>query len=179
MAISSFNAMFESYGEIELSGAQVKALLSLIETNNSNPEAQRHVILNENGVTTAEQLDNQKRYIAQFSYDEVGYINEAIITEVTATPPVENNGGQNTSGDMEKLIFNTNFTPYLGDITGTQLNNLLLEIQVSNNNYLNHPVTLSSNNLSDLNGIVATDTYTITCSYDENGYISNINIDKK
>jgi len=175
MEIDSFNAIYESYEGTERSASQIKALLSQIEINNTTTDNERKIILNNTGVTNSQEVDNEKKYNVELSYDDEGYINEIKITDSAENTT----GGNGTTGDMEKLIFNTTFTPYLGDITGTELNALLQKIQESNGNNPDHVIVLSSNNLQNLNGIVATDTYTITLSYGADGYVSNINIDKK
>lgn len=89
------------------------------------------------------------------------------------------NETENTVSDMEKLTFNTQFTSYLGRITGTKLNNLLQTIQASNSANAEHQISLTSNNLDNLNGILPTDFYIITLVYDTQGYINCININKE
>lgn len=175
LAVETFNANFESFEGIDIVSAQIKSLISKVEINNTSSE---HIItLNEEGITTIDQVKDDKKYDVEFSYDDEGYINEIKITATDSTTVEQNNNA--STGDIEKLIFNTKFTPYLGDITGSRLIELLKETASISAQYPEHQVTLTSNNLENLNGIVETEIYTITLSYDVNGYVSNINIDKK
>lgn len=176
LEIETYNANFISYEGNELSSGQIKALLSQIEI--SNTDAERKVELSENGITKMEQVEEDKKYKVEFSYDTDGYISEIKITDTSITP-TENDNNQNATTDLDKIIFNTKFTSYAGTITGEKLNSLLTTIQSSNATNAEHQITLSSNNLSDLNGIGTTDEYIIELTFGEDGYVSNINIDKK
>lgn len=181
MARQTFNAKFTVYEGSEMTALQIKSLLSAIEANNAvessktNIEEQHLVTLDGTGITKKEQIDNTKKYNVELSYDDDEYVNSIKITEYTGT--TGNNGQQ--PGDMEKVIFNTQFTSYLGDITGSELKVLIQKVTASNIANPEHQVTGSSNNMPNLNEIVETDIYTITLSYDTNGYVNNINIDKK
>lgn len=84
--------------------------------------------------------------------------------------------------DMEKMLFNSKFMSYFGDITGTQLAELIQlarEVSASSTSTQPHSISFTSNNLQVIDGILATDVYTISFGYDGNGYINTINIDKK
>lgn len=174
LAKRTFNAIFETYEGVILSGAQVKALISTIETNNAQENVEHIVNLDETGITTVEQVDTDKKYNAELSQSTEGYVNTVKITEYS-----EQTEGGNAVGGMEAVLFNTKFTAYLGNVTGEQLIALLQIAQQSNIENPDHQITLSSNNLQDLNSIVGTDIYVITLSYDTAGYTNNINIDKK
>ena len=85
----------------------------------------------------------------------------------------------NTGTDMEKLAFNNKFMSYLGELTGTKLNELLDVVVESNKQNPNHKVSASSSTLQGLSEITETDMYVITFEYDDNGYVSVVNIEKK
>lgn len=85
----------------------------------------------------------------------------------------------NTETDMEKLAFNNKFMSYLGELTGTKLNELLDVVVESNKQNPNHKVSASSSTLQGLNEITEADMYVITFEYDDNGYVSVVNIEKK
>ena len=181
MAIETFNSMFTMYEDLELTGAQVKSLISKIESSNET-NIEHIVTLSDEGITDIEQVDTTKKYTVELSYDDDGYVNEISITETSdegEENPEEPETPTQGTDDMDKLIFNTAFMSYVGNINGDRLNSLLQAIQDSNTKYPEHQITISSNNLSDLNGIASTNIYTITLSYDEDGYISNINIDQQ
>ena len=124
----------------------------------------------ENEINNNTQQDNQDN---ETSNNDTTENNNVIII-----PEIPEEDTEIEFSDMDKLIFNSNFTQYLGNINGEQLNELLQKIIESNNNG-NHIVLLSSNNLPNLDNIGANEIYTITFSYAEDGYINNINIDKK
>lgn len=192
LAVQAFNELFINYEGTEIPSATVKALISQIEINNTSSE--HLIILDANGITTMEQIEDDKTYNVEFSYDDEGYIYEVKIVDSSLAseenedpenedpeseePTTPGIGDENTT-DMDKLIFNTTFTSYLGNITGERLNMMLQTMAEYSSKYPEHIITLSSNNLSDLNGIVGTDIYTVTFSYGDDGYINNINIDKK
>jgi len=192
LAVQAFNELFINYEGTEIPSATVKALISQIEINNTSSE--HLIILDANGITTMEQIEDDKTYNVEFSYDDEGYIYEVKIVDSSLAseenedpenenpeneePTIPGIGDENTT-DMDKLIFNTAFTSYLGNITGERLTMMLQTMAEYASKYPEHIITLSSNNLSDLNGIVGTDIYTVTLSYGDDGYINNINIDKK
>jgi len=190
MAIETFNSMFTIYEDLDLTAAQIKSLISKIESSNET-NTDHIVTLSDEGITDIEQVDSTKKYNVELSYDADGYVNEISIIEITGDvqeepeeptqnpeePEAPTQGS--TTTDMDKLIFNTAFMSYVGNINGDRLNSLLQVIQDSNTKYPEHQITISSNNLSDLNGIASTNIYTITLSYDDDGYISNINIDQQ
>jgi len=186
MAIQTFNSQFTPYEGTNLTAAQIKSLISMVLTINNTTGYK--VVLNEEGIYLVEQVKNEAKYDVELYYDDEGYVNEISIKEASGegeenpeepeTPQQPNTPTQGAN-DMDKAIFNTAFMSYVGNINGDRLNSLLQVIQDSNSKYPEHQVTLSSNNLQTLEGIVATDIYTITLSYDGNGYINNINIDKQ
>lgn len=178
VAMETFNEMFEVYEGTEIASSRIRLLLFDIETNNAD-EGNEHIVnINQDGITDMDQLVEDKTYTVETFYDDDGYINEIKITETT-TEPTEDENLDDTTIDMGKLTFNSKFIIYAGDITGERLNSLLQEAMESNNNYPEHQITLTSNNLQTLEGIVATDIYSILFSYDLEGYVNNINIDKK
>lgn len=98
----------------------------------------------------------------------------------TPISPIEGSDDENTTvSDMEKIIFNSQFTSYLGKISVMQLQNLMTAVQTSNSTNTQHQITLTSNNMQDLNGLKDTDYFIITLTYDTEGYINRINIDKQ
>lgn len=125
-----------------------------------------------------EQIATDKTYIAVFSYDDDGFINEIKVTEGDLNN-LANNNQQEEVDEKAKLEFNTKFTKYLGEITGKQLIELLQVAQETVKNDPTHEITVSSNNLQNLDGIAETDIYIITLSHDTTGYVNGINIDKK
>lgn len=171
----AFNMQFEQFENEECSAQNVKALLRKVTTSNSISE--NFVTLNSTGITDVSNVNSSKKYSVELSYGDNGYVEEITIMEV-ATSDEEIEENVDTSDDMAKAVFNAQFTSYLGKITGAQLNTLLSTIQSSNSANPDHQISLTSNNLQDLNGIVATDEYVITLSYDDNNYVKNINIDK-
>lgn len=177
LAIQTFNSIFEVYLNKELTASQIRTLFSEIESSNTQ-NLEHNISLSTDGITTADEIDDTKTYKVELSYDDIGYINEVKITDYTTTIGNENNGNT-TSNDLEKLNFNTQFTSYLGRITGAQLYTLLQTAQASNNTNPEHQISLTSNNLQSLNQIVQTEYYIITLSYDTEGYVNNINIDKE
>lgn len=98
----------------------------------------------------------------------------------TPISPIEGSDDENTTvSDMEKIIFNSQFTSYLGKISVMQLQNLMTAVQTSNSTNTQHQIALTSNNMQDLNGLKDTDYFIITLTYDTEGYINRINIDKQ
>ena len=148
-----------------------------IVVNNANSNTT--VDTNEN--ETENEIENEIYVENDIQEDENTIVENENTNEIENPDDAANNNEdeENTTGDMDKLVFNTAFISYLGNITGEKLYTLLSTIEQSNIKYPEHQITLSSNNLQSLNEIVATDIYTITLSYDDNGYVSNIIIDKK
>ena len=169
LAIQTFNSIFEVYLNKELT-----TLFSEIESSNTQ-NLDHNISLSADGITTSDEIDDTKTYKVELSYDDIGYINEVTITDYTTT--IEN--GNTTSNDLEKINFNSQIIPYSGRITGAQLYTLLQTAQASNNANPEHQITLTSSNLQSLNQIVQTEYYIITLSYDTEGYVNNINIDKE
>ena len=173
LARETFNSQFTSYEGNNLNSAQIRSLFSVIEASNlSNTEHQ--VTIDNTGITSEEELTDTGSYTVELIYGDDDYVDEIKITETNTTTP-EN------EDDMEKLLFNTKFTSYAGEITGEQFSNLLQVIQQSNNDTPDHQVVLTSNNLQqqDLNSINPTDTYVVTLTYDTEGYVQGINVDRK
>lgn len=180
MAIKAFNAQFETYKKDDNSSNQIKALISLIETNNSTRADDHTVNISSDGITKVDELLADKKYKVEFLTDVEGYINEVVITENgenTGTSQMPNQTPTGTS-DLQAAIFNAKFNNYIGNITGSKINDLLRIATESVTNDPSHPITISSNNITDLNEIMPTETYIITPSYDSAGYINTLNIDK-
>ena len=176
MAIKAFNAQFETYKKEDNSSNQIKALISLIETNNATREDDHKINLSTDGITKVDQLLSDKKYKVEFLTDVEGYINEVIITENGA-----NTGTSQTpagTSDLQAAIFNAKFNNYIGNITGSKINELLRIATESVTNDPSHPITINSNTITDLSEIMPTETYMITPAYDSAGYINTLNIDK-
>lgn len=178
LAITTFNAAFEIYKGTEMTASQIKSLLSAIQANNAINTDGHIVELDNTGITQNTQLDSTKKYNVELFYDTEGYVNIIKITEFTATKPIENGGEQNATSDIEKLIFNSKFTPYIGEITGTKLAELVQAILDNNSTNVEHQIMYTSNNLQEISEFLETDKYIITLKYDDAGYINIINIDK-
>ena len=180
LAIKSFNEPFEIYKGENNSSGQIKTLISLIETNNSARTDGHTVNISTDGITKVEELLTNKKYKVELLTDVEGYVNEVIITEngentgSSQTP----NQSQNGTNDLQTVLFNSKFNTYIGDITGSKINDLLKIATESVNTDPSHPLTISSNNLTDLSEIIPTETYRVTPSYDTAGYINKLNIDK-
>lgn len=178
LAIKTFNGQFTPFEGENVPSSQVKALISLIETNNSTRTDGHTVNISSNGITKADDVLSTKVYKVEVLFDVEGYINEVEITENGDSQNATEQPTTNQPGDISTLVFNSKFNYYIGDITGSKINDLLKIAQDSVSNYPEHPITISSNNLSDLNEIVPTETYRVTPSYDSAGYINKLNIDK-
>lgn len=179
-AIKSFNEPFEKYKGENNSSTQIKTLFSLIGTYNSARTDGHTVNIGTEGITKVEELLTNKKYKVEFLTDVEGYINEVVITEngentgTSQTPDQTPNG----TGDLQTVLFNSKFNTYIGNITGSKVNDLLRIATESVNNDPSHPITISSNNITDLSEIMPTETYMVTPSYDSAGYINTLNIDK-
>ena len=178
LAIKTFNGQFTPFEGENVPSSQVKALISLIETNNSTRTDGHTVNISSNGITKADDVLSTKVYKVEVLFDVEGYINEVEITENGDSQSATEQPTTNQPGDISTLVFNSKFNYYIGDITGSKINDLLKIAQDSVGNYPEHPITISSNNLADLNEIVPTETYRVTPSYDSAGYINKLNIDK-
>ena len=180
MAIKSFNAQFETYKKEDNSSNQIKALISSIETNNATREDDHKINLSTDGITKVDQLLSDKKYKVEFLTDVEGYINEVIITENGANTGTSQTPNQTPSGtsDLQAAIFNAKFNNYIGNITGSKINDLLRIATESVTNDPSHPITINSNTITDLSEIMPTETYMITPAYDSAGYINTLNIDK-
>ncbi len=178
IVIRTFNAQFTAYEGEKVSSRQIKALISIIETNNSTRTDEHTVNISSNGITKADDVLSTKVYKVEVLFDVEGYINEVEITENGDAQDTTEQPSTNQPGDISTLVFNSKFNYYIGDITGSKINDLLKIAQDSVTNYPEHPLTISSNTLTDLNEIVPTETYRVTPSYDTAGYINTLNIDK-
>lgn len=178
LAIRTFNSQFTPYEGEKVSSSQVKALISLIGTNNSTRTDGHTVNISSNGITKVDDVLSTKVYKVEVLFDVEGYINEVEITENGDSQNATEQPSTNQPGDISTLVFNSKFNYYIGDIAGSKINDLLKIAQDSVSNYPEHPLTISSNNLSDLNEIVPTETYRVTPYYDSAGYINKLNIDK-
>lgn len=179
IAVESFNAMFEIYKGTEMPASQIGNLLTAIQTNNETNTDEHIIELDNTGITLENQIDTTKKYNVELFYDTEGYVNKIKITEITAIEPTEGGGEQNSVSDMEKLIFNSKFTSYIGEINGIEIEQLMQEIFDNNSTNTEHQITYTSNNLQEISEFLETDRYIITVQYDDAGYISNINIDMK
>lgn len=178
LAIRTFNGQFTPYEGEKNSSSQIKTLISLIETNNSTRTDGHTVNISNNGITKTDDVLSNKVYKVEILFDVEGYVNEVEITENGDSQNATELPTTNQPGDISTLVFNSKFNYYIGDITGSKINDLLKIAQDSVSNYPEHPLTISSNNLTDLNEIVPTETYRVTPSYDSAGYINKLNIDK-
>ena len=136
--------------------------------------------LSTDGITKVDQLLSDKKYKVEFLTDVEGYINEVIITENGANTGTSQTPNQTPSGtsDLHAAIFNAKFNNYIGNITGSKINDLLRIATESVTNDPSHPITINSNTITDLSEIMPTETYMITPAYDSAGYINTLNIDK-
>lgn len=178
LAIKTFNGQFTPFEGENVTSSQVKALISLIETNNSTRTDGHTVNISSNGITKADDVLTTKVYKVEVLFDVEGYINEVEITENGNSQNATEQPTTNQPGDISTLVFNSKFNYYIGDITGSKINDLLKIAQDSVSNSPEHPITISSNNLTDLSEIIPTETYRVTQSYDTAGYINKLNIDK-
>ena len=178
LAIKTFNSQFTPYEGEKKSSSQIKALISLVETNNLTRTDGHTVNISNNGITKADDVLSTKVYKVEVLFDVEGYINEVEITENGDSQDATELPTTNQPGDISTLVFNSKFNYYIGDITGSKINDLLKIAQESVDSYPDHPITISSNNLADLNEIVPTETYRVTPAYDSAGYINKFNIDK-
>ncbi len=176
LAVQVFNAKFTQYEMEDASARKVRNLFDAIDENNST-DSEHIVELNEEGITDVDDLNSSTTYNVEISsYDDDGYINEIIITESSDESGNDDEGNSNQI--LESMEFNSKFTSYLGSISGEQLKELLKIIQTNNTTNTEHIVNLTSNNMQDLKGIIATNMYLITATYDVDNYINNINIDQ-
>lgn len=176
--IQSFNATFEIYEGTEMTSGQIQNLFSTIQTNNTTRTDGHIVNIDTTGITLETQLDATKKYNVELFKDSEGYVNIIKITEFTDTEPIESGENQNTTSSIEQVIFNSKFTPYVGQITGTKLAELVQAILDNNNTNAEHQIAYTSNNLQEISQFLDTDNYIVTLKYDSAGYINIINIDK-
>lgn len=175
MAIKSFNAIFESYKGTNVGSSSVKALLTQVNLENETVGNTHKIELDSTGITRQDQVDTSKKYNVDLMYDAEGYVNKIKISEaVTST-----GGNQTGTEGMKAAEFNKELMNYIGEITGSQFEELKQIVQKKMTENPEHPITASSSNLQSLGDVVATEKYIITFSYDDNGYINNVNINKK
>ena len=166
----------------------------LVLTNKSNNAAKNQGVIEANKTQNVlnENTENEANENTNLSNESQNTINNnetntnANTNEVLPIGSQDNNNQivtQDTSeDDMEKMLFNSKFMSYFGDITGTQLAELIQlagEVSSSSTSTQAHSISFTSNNLQVIDGILETDVYTISFGYDGNGYINTINIDKK
>lgn len=175
LAVKAFNAQFTSYEEERSKSAILKALFSTVKANNEIENNNHIVTFNPNGISQIEQLDPDKYYAVELFYDEEGYVYQILIKENNDITP-----SKDTESDMDKLIFNTKFTTYLGRINGEKLLELINVAQESNQEDEQHQVTVTSTNLDHIEDIVNENYYEITLNYDEEtGYVNTVIIEAK
>lgn len=164
----------------------------LVLTNKSNNAAKNQGVIDANKTQNVlnENTENEANENTNLSNESQNTINNnetntnTNTNEVLPIGPQDDNNQTVTPGtdDMEKMLFNSKFMSYFGDITGTQLAELIQlagEVSASSTSTQPHSISFTSNNLQVIDGILATDVYTISFGYDGNGYINTINIDKK
>ncbi len=178
MARQSFNSMFEVYKGTDIGSAQIKQLLSLIETNNKTREDDKKVTIDEQGIKDKNQVSLDNIYEVQIFYADNGYINRVLIKERKNVEEVV--PGEQATENTDKLVFNATFTPYKGIITGTQLVKLLNSAEENNNNSA-HKIAFQSNNITSLNLDELTDEqkFEVSLGYDEDGYVNALIVDAK
>ena len=166
----------------------------LVLTNKSNNAAKNQGVIDTNKTQNVlnENTENEANENTNLSNESQNTINNNETNTNTNTNEVLPIGPQDDNNqivtpdtsedDMEKMLFNSKFMSYFGDITGTQLAELIQlagEVSASSTSTQPHSISFTSNNLQVIDGILATDVYTILFGYDGNGYINTINIDKK
>ena len=125
----------------------------------------------EDKVQKNEVLDEDKNEKEDIVEDNDEYENEDI---------TENNGeDENLVLGMAVLTFNSQFTSYQGEVNEQMLQGLLNKAVSSNEQNLEHRITVTSDNLDSLNNLDKDATYTISFEYDAKGYINVIKINKK
>lgn len=184
LAIEAFNSTFKMYEGTNLNSLTIKNLFSSINTNNTTRTDEHIVAIDNQGITNVSNIDDTKTYDVVLSYDNEGYVNSIKITETTTanptvTPTVGEQGNDNTQNDFEKLLFNSKFTNYQGEINGVVLGELFNVLLDSNSKNPNHQIGYTSNNLTQVTEFRQQDLYVITLQYDSNGFVNNINIDAK
>ena len=166
----------------------------LVLTNKSNNAAKNQGVIEANKTQNVlnENTENEANENTNLSNESQNTINNnetntnANTNEVLPIGSQDNNNQivtpDTSEDDMEKMLFNSKFMSYFGDITGTQLAELIQlasEVSASSTSTQPHSISFTSNNLQVIDGILETDVYTISFGYDGNGYINTINIDKK
>ena len=170
---ASFNALFENYVGNNISSAQVNTLLNRIDSNNVS--GSHKVILDDLGITSLSEVEATKTYNAELTYDDEGYVNTVRITESTDGPVTE------PESDLQKIVFNAQFTKYEGDITGAEVINMAQAIVASNGTNPNHQVgvTSSQGTVQSFDTIDQTALYTTVISYDSDGWVEAVDINAK
>lgn len=177
VAVETFNMQFKNFTGTTLSAAQVRSLISMIQTNNSERTDNHIVDLDSEGIVELTKVENDKQYHAILSYDSEGYVNKVKIIEGIFN--VEDNNNQANAGNIEAALFNSKFSSFIGDVTGTQVLQLMQLAQESMNTDPEHVISVNSNTLHGMDDILETEAYIITLQYDNNGYVNIINIEKK
>jgi len=86
---------------------------------------------------------------------------------------------KNNANSFAVQMFNVQFTVYEGEISGKQFKSLINTAIQSNQANPEHQVNPTSNNLESFGNIDENETYVVKLSYDDEGYVNSINIDKK
>lgn len=105
-----------------------------------------------------------------------GYIDEGNEVEDNEE---DDDDEQNNFNSFEVQSFNVQFTVFKGEITGAQFGSLINTAIASNEKNPEHQVNPTSNNLESFANIDESETYVVTFSYDDEGYVNSINIDLK
>jgi len=141
------------------------AYITITKDSNKNKEIEDKVQKNE-------VLDEDKNEQEDIVEDNGENETEENITE-------DNTEEENPVISMEALTFNLQFTSYQGEVNEQMLQGLLNKAVSSNEQNLEHRITVTSDNLDSLNNLDKDATYTISFEYDAKGYINVIKINKK
>lgn len=139
MEIAAFNAKFESYAGENLSGANAKVLLNVVESHNASSEYKVKANKEISEITTSE------RYVVILKYDNEGRVNEVIIGQISYQEYIK--GLKLTSPkyyevDLDYLPYNSEdenawdnihqkFFKMIGDYYTKQINNKAITVQAT------------------------------------------------
>ena len=169
-AVASYNAVFEVYEGTNKTAKQVNELFAVMQSNNS--QGTRKVAVDSTGVMK-EEIDDTKTYNVELQYDDEGYVVAVKIEEY-----IDENEAT-TTDDFDKIVFNTTFTKYNGEFTGTEVNKLISEIFENNETNSAHNVEINSASVFGPQDIVETESYNVKVSFNADGWVSSVNIEKK
>ncbi len=172
---ASFNALFENYVGNNITAAQVKTLMERVKSNSA--VGTHEITLDNSGIVSTSEIDSSKSYNAELSYDDDGYVSIIKITESTDGPVTE------PESDLQKIVFNAQFTKYEGNITGTDVINMAQAIIASNGTNPNHQIGVTTveseeHRIGSFDEIDSAGTYKTVISYDEEGWVNSIEISK-